>query len=372
VIYLVGKIDENYIVRNYREGDAENIVELLKQIFGKWPPFKIDSTAMDYFKWKYFDNPVLGPNDRINFVSEYQGKIVGTTNGVLLKVKIGDTITILHNGTDGAVKAEHRRKGLNKKAWELRFETLERLGVTFFLSSSGNPILQERNKRRGYLSFPGEIVIYQKINNVNEFLEPRDASMVKKIGFRSLNYIMKLKKILFGVPKLSYRVEEWTEFDESINILWNNFEKNHTYCIERKMEYLNWRYCDPNGGIFKVRGIKKDGQPLGFCVLAINENQYGQQDGVIVDLVAVRPDVIETLVLDAIVYFNENRVNRIKMMNVKKHPISKILSKNGFLDIGTRSYAAFQQINDVSENLLKMMNSSPSQLHIVYGDQDFL
>jgi hypothetical protein len=138
------------------------------------------------------------------------------------------------------------------------------------------------------------------------------------------------------------------------------------------MEYLNWRYCDPNGGIFKVRGIKKDGQPLGFCVLAINENHFGQQDGVIVDLMAVKPDVNETLVLDAIMYFNEHRVNRIKMMNVKDHPISKILRKNGFLDVGTRSYAAFQQINDVTENLLKMMGSSPSQLHIVYGDQDFL
>ncbi len=52
MIYLVGKIDENYIIRNYGEGDDKNIVELLMQIWGKWPPARaVESISLQPMSW---------------------------------------------------------------------------------------------------------------------------------------------------------------------------------------------------------------------------------------------------------------------------------------------------------------------------------
>jgi hypothetical protein len=56
-----------------------------------------------------------------------------------------------------------------------------------------------------------------------------------------------------------------------VDDLWRQVSNRHDFIVERRRDYLNWRYLDPSAGQYVIKQAESDeGRLLGFCVLRIN------------------------------------------------------------------------------------------------------
>jgi hypothetical protein len=72
------KFDLDYKVREYRPGDEDQIVPLLQLVFNGWGD-------LDFWRWKYLDNPL---KMNIITIAESNGKIIGADGAVFQRVKV--------------------------------------------------------------------------------------------------------------------------------------------------------------------------------------------------------------------------------------------------------------------------------------------
>jgi len=102
---------EDIKIRLYKKGDEDQIVQLLKEVFIEWPMFDVECSPIDHWKWKYIDNPA---NKDIlpHVVAEYNGEIIGVTQGMLYYVKVGDGTYFCSKGADVAVSQNFRGMGI--------------------------------------------------------------------------------------------------------------------------------------------------------------------------------------------------------------------------------------------------------------------
>jgi hypothetical protein len=111
---------------------------------------------------------------------------------------------------------------------------------------------------------------------------------------------------------------------------------------------------------------------LGYSLLRINRYRDEYPIGYIVDLLALpeRLDVINALIEDAVIYFDNNDINIIKCLGVKNHTHENILSKYGFVNSRRRLDIFYQFYENITENLKKVEETSEKKIHFIYGDYD--
>ncbi len=103
--------DPEYIYRRYREGDENQILEVLTKAFKKWPLHQTEADKSDYWKWKHKSNP----NGKVIIaVIEFQGNVVACWHRQVAKHKIGEQEVLSSQGVDVAMLPEHQGKGLSK------------------------------------------------------------------------------------------------------------------------------------------------------------------------------------------------------------------------------------------------------------------
>jgi hypothetical protein len=164
------------------------------------------------------------------------------------------------------------------------------------------------------------------------------------------------------------------KFDKRINHFWNDTKDHYDLVAERNLEYLNWRYCDPRGGEYKVKIAEESNRVLGYIVSREKNSGEGfNQDsmGYIVDLFIAqdRFDVARILLDDVLKEFNHNSVNLIQSFVLKKHPYEGIFRKKGFLDSRAKPMTLYKKLG--SKIKIKDLNS-PKRLHLQYGDTDWI
>lgn len=82
-------MENRYTIRQYREGEDHEIVQLLELAFNGWLDIDLDSTPSERWKWKYKDNPA----GKIFVVATDDEKIVGCAHTVLSNVKFARSRT---------------------------------------------------------------------------------------------------------------------------------------------------------------------------------------------------------------------------------------------------------------------------------------
>ena len=58
ILLDIDGLNHKYIVRPYRLGEEEEIVELLELVFNGWPQFDLNCASLEHWRWKYLDNPL--------------------------------------------------------------------------------------------------------------------------------------------------------------------------------------------------------------------------------------------------------------------------------------------------------------------------
>ena len=363
---------KEYDIRLYHPGDTGEILKLLQLAFNGWPHINLSCSTIEHWKWKHEDNPV---GKSIISVGASDGKTIGCSHTIPLRMKIKDGVFLCCIGVDVAVRPNFRGIGVygNMLDFKRRFE--KQVGMKLHFTITGNPFIIKRLSKRES-RFPLKIVNLVRILDINKHLKamPINNGWFVKPGFHFVKLMNKLKNTYFAtVSKFDLQISDIDRFDEKIVEFCEQVSNHYDFILERSQEYLNWRYCDPRAGNFLVRQVCEEDQVLGYSVLKINRYKEDYPVGFVVDLLTLpkRFDVAEALAMDAINYFDNNDVNIVNYLVVKGHPYEDVLNRCGFLDSRIDINLFYTSL--VNSDELSMIKKSPaSRIFFSWGDHDSL
>lgn len=364
-------MSKDHIVRPYQPGDEESIVKLLELVFGGWPHFDLKCTPLEHWKWKFGDNP-LKMNTIVVGISN--NRIIGCMHYIYQRIKIGKKSLLSGQGMDLAVHPDFRVRGVYLKMGELKDELIAKDNVNIVYGATVNPIVIRRSNKLGWLRFPRPVLCLVRIHNFDLHLKMMSKrARLKKYGYHLLKAVNRIRNILSRPPIVTseFQVKEINSFDDRIELFWNRIKDHYSFIVERSKEYLNWRYCDPRGGDYLVKQVEEEGHIIGYSVLRINKYKEDYPRGYVVDLLTLpdRLDVADTLINDAVHYFDDLRVNIVYYCVVKNHLYERLFKRHEFLDSRTDLYVSYNPIQVETE--IDEFKTTPSkQLHFQYGDTD--
>jgi hypothetical protein len=370
-------LSQNIRIRGYENGDEEKIIELLKLVFNGWPQYDTGHSAIDTWNWKFgseLSKKTMG-------LAEDKDMIVGTFLTWIYNVKIGETIYATSNGCDVAVHPNYRGFGIFNKTRDLVGELRVKYGLKVHLGISGNPIViqsYEKNCEKNpktWIKFPIKINRMIMINDVDDFLRknPTDNTLIKGIGYRTIKSSYKIMGFSAKNSKIqrSIKMRQISVFDDHIDEFWERIKNNYDFILERKKEYLNWRYNDPRSGYYRVTQAEENGSVLGYSVLRINRIKSDNPKGYIVELLSEpgKLDIVDALLGEAMKYFKESDINVVYASQVEGHPYSKVYKKYGFISYSKNSMFLWLT-EGLGEDINTLVKTKVDRTHISNGDED--
>ena len=369
---------EEYHVREYQQGDEKGIVKLLESSFDSWPRFDLKNTKIDYWNWLYRDNPLNKYNTNVVAISR-NGEIVGCNHGTTLYLIINGQRVLGQIAGGLAVHIDHRRKGIYGKFRPVKREIHDRNGIDMTYQFTTNPIVIEGSLKRGRPVFPGQILRMIKIFDLDLHSKMNEkTAWWKRYGYKTR---IEFEKILSSGRthpiqiQENYVLTEIKKFDPRINVFWKKIRDHYDFIIERTMDYLNWRYCDENGGSYFVIQVEDNEIVVGYAVLRVNKLRDGYPIGTVVDLLSLpgHVEVSRILINYAVSYFNEKAVNIVHGWTLTAHPYEKTYLENGFIRRKEMFHVALNSISSSSvEQINAIKNVQPERLHLQYGDSDLI
>ena len=368
-------LTDEFLLRLYNPGDEEEIVQLLEIGFNGWPHFDLGCSPVDHWRWKYLDNP-----SRTNFIvlALIDGRIVGANQILPMRIKIVDTVFPCVLSADTVVHPDYRGMGIYTKMADENISRMDDSGIQLDYFPTSNPILIKSYSNR-YRTLPFNPTNLVRIKDINRQLEamPIKKAWLMKLGFRGLKLLNDIRNAFWRKKSadFSFHIHEVGCFDESIERFWGEVSRHYKFIVERRREYLNWRYCDPRAGGFVVKEIEDaDGSILGYSVLKINKYLKKYHVGYVVDLLTLpdRLDVAEALVADAIRHFDEQNVNIVNCLVVENHPHEKILKRYGFINSRFKVQIFMRPSSEMVNILRRLEGSHSEKIYFSYGDIDSL
>lgn len=364
----------DFSVRLYQSGDDEGIVQLLNEAFSGWPKFDLQCSPLDHWRWKYKDNP-----SKITIISlaESNNKIIGCFHVLPQRLKIGDDLLLSANGVDTATHLDFRGMGVYNKFRPIVDPLELELGIKFHYGIETNPILLEKVKKNNWSSFPYSLENMVRIRDISLHLTkfPSEQDFIKKYGFYTLKLLNKFKKSM-KVSEKSYqdfKISGINRFDGRIDAFWDQIKEQYKFIVARDRDYLNWRYCDPRGGNYRVKIAEAQNQILGYIVLRINKYNLEYPVGYIVDLLTLpgHINVAGELAVDAINYFDRNNINKVQLNVLKTSSYESMFQRMGFINNPIKPYLLYSPKfrNNTIDGLYKC---DVNNVHFVYGDYDYI
>jgi hypothetical protein len=374
--------DRGYYSRPYKKGDEEEIILLLDLVFDNWPRFDLQCSKKEHWIWKMVDTPTkIHP---VVVAETDEGKIIGVSQGIIKKTKIGDEVVLVRKGAELAVQPEYRRIGVSNSIAEIRTRMTKEMEAALSYNLTASQILISRNKRRSIErrspEFPQPITQLVKIKDVDKFLHYLGKKKhfdfrhsLTKYGIIFLKTINNMGQLFSSRvrPKSDFTLNEIIIFHNGINQFWHEIKDDYDFIVEKSMSYLNWRYCDIRGGSYSVWVAEDNGHILGYMVLKINRIDPEHPIGYIIEILALRDreDVVHALVNQAEKYFDEHMVNSIYFTIILDHPYERIMKSHGFIDSRRRPYLYYRIYREI-DGIDKFVNGTPDRIHYQFGEFD--
>ena len=357
-------------VREYQEQDQSQIIQLLTSVFPGWPRIDTPHTPQDYWNWKY----TAAPNtENMIAVAEHQDQIIGCLHTIPHRYKGPQGQDKCATGTDLAVHPDHRGTGLGLQLADKINQMLTEAGYKFTYSITGNPKLT-KGIPRGQTVFPGEVINYAKINDIDRQLHayPMSHEWLIKAGFHTLKGLTRLKKAIKGGGE-QHVAEEADSFGPETDTLWKQVETKYRFAATRTSDYLNWRYCDPRAGGYEIRKTYTGDKLTGYCVFRANRHKAEYPVGFITELVTAprRPDVAHTLVQSVDDWMSDADVNIVNFQGMEASPTFKVLESHGYLNTRIKITILLKPLVPLQE-LDSILGGDPRRIMISWGDHDVL
>ena len=367
-------MEKNFIVRPYRQGDQEEIVQLLDIVFEGWPHFDLRCSPLDHWRWKFEENPFK----KISIaVTESDNRIIGCLHLIPQNIKIGEKCLLCFQSVDGAVHPDFRRMGSWNEMNEFRKELLEKANANLVYAISGNPILKRMAIKLGWILFPHPIIKLVRIHDIKLHLKmiPTENALIKKYGYHLVKALNRVKNSFTRTPSITpgLHIEDVNRFDDRIEVFWEEIKDGYKFIQERNKKHLNWRYCDSRGGDYAIKQAEEDGSITGYIVMRVNRYREDYPMGYIIDLMTLpdRFDVADALIKEAIHYLDELEVNIIQCCTVKDHPYEKLYQRHGLMNQRTQLFVSYLPIQ-VGSEINEFEKAQASRLMYQLGDTDHI
>lgn len=276
---------------------------------------------------------------------------------------------------DTVVHPDYRGKRISSRMIDYINNYFTSIGVQITYWVSSNPIFISKGKQRR-IPLPFKVTNYVRILNIEKQLKamPVPHPFLTKTGYFTVKAVNRLKNGLKkdNNSRTKFEICEIKSFEGKMKELTVAVSSNHSFIVEKDHRYLNWRYTDNRAGRFTVKVVldANSGKILGYCIMRINHIRQDYPVGFIMDLIALpgRLDVVDTLLDQAINYFDGQGINIVNILHSEKHPHKKALNKKGFLN---SRMAPFVFINTLGrETTLGHGSNAPG--YFSFGDIDTL
>lgn len=263
---------EDFMIREYREGDEVEINRLFNEIF-------CASRSLDEWHWKFIENPT---NAMVTAVAESGGRIVGQYPEVTAYFQYLNQVVLFSIPVDSFVLPRFRggMNGVLKALWDFKKQYPMRFG---FPTKAHYVICKRPLKFRDLCKMP---VLFMRLNfrlavrNRVPWMPPYLLALIRSVsnfGFR----------IYLGVRNFrtasAIRTRIVDSFDARIDALWERVKRKHRIICVRDRRYLGWRYRKPEAS-YRIVIAEKGGEIVGYAVTGI-KHEAGAVAGYIVDLV---------------------------------------------------------------------------------------
>jgi hypothetical protein len=155
-------------------------------------------------------------------------------------------------------------------------------------------------------------------------------------------------------------------FDERIEAFWQEASPAFDFIVERRRDFLNWRYCDSRGGDHAVFLAEEDGHVLGYIAVRLSSATRAQ----ILDILALpgRNDVVSTLLESALEFVRESGVAAILCRMVSFHPYNEILKQHGFVDSHRRIDFGWWLKPGADHSEFDFLRRPDAAIHVMEGE----
>lgn len=356
------------------KGDEQGIVDLLEKAFNGWPSHEPGCPPLDHWRWKYRDDDI---RTRLICVALHEDEIVGVKHAVPLKVKLLDETRPCGIGSDVAVHRKMRATGIRNKITAPMDRMKKEYGLQYIYSITSNPVAIKILSKTQSL-FPVTLTNLTRIKDIDHQLQamPMKNAWLMKQGYRGTKLLNTIRNLALKPEKTDEetQVRDVTCFDERINEFYEAAKDHYDFIVERSMEYLNWRHCDPRAGDFTVKQAEDtEGNIQGYTILATTRSKTDYPVGCVVDMMTLpdRYDVADLLLQEATDFFDGQDVNIAISLIVQDTPYMKIYQKHGFLNSRIQPKMFYYPLTDKDE-FKKLRNTPPRRIHFSYGDVDSL
>jgi predicted N-acetyltransferase YhbS len=321
----------DWVIRYLQDGDEPGLLECLTAAFGKWPGRGIDVEPIAHLRWKLAGKFALDQH----YVAESDSQIIGCQLILMRRLRAENALLTAAVLTDYAVHPDFRGRGVSRDLWT--FKTDPARGASdLIVSITGHHIVRRQISTMGWsreLAHPIDLLE----RDVDGDLPP---------------------------PRHSYGIREVGAFDERLNALWEEASGSFDLILERRMDWLNWRYADSRAGEFYIRLAEENGRLLGYSVLSVSRGR-----GFIADMLAhpERQDAVEGLVCDGVIRLRELGARTVRCWCPRLHVYRRALLEHGFrprrpverLGFGPREHVRIPVLDDPN-----------ARVHVMRGDTD--
>lgn len=365
-----GPLHTDYSVQEYRPGLEKDIVDILIRGFGGWPKIDISCTPIDFWLWKYIDNPTGHVNLHVVMDGD---RVICCDHGQPRRIKVGEKVRLGSCRGDLTVDREYRGRGVWVYSNEYATYTEIRDGFDFVYYLTGNEtVVRRMSKIRP--QFPHRLINWVLLRDVEKHLKhmPVEQEWLRKAGFtalKTLNNVMKKT----GKNRLDIEINRIHSFGDDIEVFWEEVSPDFSFILERRKDYLNWRYADPRAGEHIIFAAYGEAKTLGYIVLRINRYIEEYPVGFIVDILTRtrETEIAEKLIGAAVDYFEEREINLVNCLMVKGSLYEKALRENGFLDSRLNIHM-FYHPHGVEGEMKALSHTRADRVHFTWGDHDSL
>ena len=325
---------DEFEFRPYRPGDAEQVLGVLRDAYGVWPRFDIGVDPVDHVRWQLGSPAAPGPP--VNWVAVAGDRLCSIHIGYGRSGVLKGREVAMWFGADSATAADFQGHGLYTRLRERWLEDA-RGGYDLFATSPVNPIVirrLDREERSSNLGNPMRLRV--KVLDAKQLAGAshtsrgvRDLRVFRLLAFQCLRLFGSAKQRLMRGRYGAIETHRIDRFDERIDALWSDVRNGFDFALERRSEFLNWRYCDGRAGDYAVFVSEEGGGILGYVAVKISQGRAHLDD------LCARPDrddIVSGLIGAAEAYALERGAAALHCQMVQAHPFNKVLADHGFVD----------------------------------------
>jgi len=362
-------------IRTARKDDWPQIVELLLEVFRRWPAFELDVSPLEHLRWKMRSDPLAA---RHQWVTEIDGRIVATLLRIVRRVRIKRRDYLLRDNVDVAVDPRHGKRGLYRAISQHAWDSPQASEIGLSFSYSTNPRTRRRpgDGESQSHSLGNPIQVLEKTYRARAVVARRREKYGGRLPLPLAALRISLERASNRLRHLPYwrsakgawSITALERFDHRIEEFFEQASEPFDLVMVRGRDYMNWRYCDPAAGQFTVRAAEQQGRLLGYLVFKISEGE-----GYIADLLALpgRTDVLRSLIEDSLQIFRRARVKRICCWMVSRHPYHRVLRRYGFVD-SRRDVGFSYWAGNFKGCDLGFLDDAGASVHLTLGDSDWI